>query len=96
MRRTPGEALRRLGVVFQNRTLDLDLTVIQNLIYHASLHGLSRRQGRERGMEELERVALADRARDKVRGLSGGQMRRLEIAFGDRVSLCRAGTVLEF
>jgi ABC-2 type transport system ATP-binding protein len=80
VRRSPGEALRRLGVVFQSRTLDMDLTVIQNLIYHASLHGLSRREGKQRGAEELERVGLADRAGEKIRNLSGGQMRRVEIA----------------
>src|SRR5271156_5258156 len=39
--RAPGEALRRLGVVFQARTLDLDLTIMQNLSYHAALHGIS-------------------------------------------------------
>ncbi len=80
VRRSPSQALRRLGVVFQNRTLDLDLSVIQSLIYHASLHGLSRREGKRRGMIELERVGLAERASEKVRSLSGGQMRRVEIA----------------
>src|SRR5438045_3508344 len=38
--REPGAALRRLGVVFQPRTLDLDLSVMQNLTYHAALHGI--------------------------------------------------------
>src|SRR6202161_1222283 len=38
--REPGEALRRLGVVFQARTLDLDLSVMDNLLYHAALHGI--------------------------------------------------------
>src|SRR6185437_3382408 len=38
--RAPGEALRLLGVVFQPRTLDLDLSVMQNLLYHAALHGI--------------------------------------------------------
>src|SRR4029453_12260505 len=41
--RAPGAALRRLGVVFQLRTLDLDLSVMQNLTYHAALHGIGRR-----------------------------------------------------
>jgi ABC-2 type transport system ATP-binding protein len=41
--RTPGEALRQLGVVFQPRTLDLDLSLTQNLLYHAALHGIARR-----------------------------------------------------
>src|SRR5437763_6231188 len=41
--REPGAALRQLGVVFQPRTLDLDLSVIQNLTYHAALHGIASR-----------------------------------------------------
>ncbi|MDE2380351.1 ABC transporter ATP-binding protein [Bradyrhizobium sp.] len=76
----PGEALRRLGVVFQARTLDLDLSVMQNLIYHAALHGIGPQEARQRGLAALERVAMADRAGDKARNLSGGQMRRVEIA----------------
>lgn len=76
----PGEALRLLGVVFQPRTLDLDLSVMQNLLYHAALHGIDRREARLRGGEVLARIELSDRARSKVRDLSGGQMRRLEIA----------------
>jgi ABC-2 type transport system ATP-binding protein len=78
--REPGEALRRLGVVFQPRTLDLDLSVMQNLLYHAALHGIGRHEARSRGNEVLARIDLADRAASKVRDLSGGQMRRLEIA----------------
>jgi ABC-2 type transport system ATP-binding protein len=76
----PGEALRLLGVVFQPRTLDLDLSVTQNLLYHAALHGIGRRDARLRSGEVLTRIGLADRAGSKVRDLSGGQMRRLEIA----------------
>lgn len=76
----PGEALRLLGVVFQPRTLDLDLSVTQNLLYHAALHGIARREARLRSDEVLARIGLADRAGSKVRDLSGGQMRRLEIA----------------
>ena len=78
--RAPGEALRILGVVFQARTLDLDLSVTQNLTYHAALHGIGKREGRKRADDVLARVALSDRANDKVRNLSGGQMRRIEIA----------------
>jgi ABC-2 type transport system ATP-binding protein len=76
----PSEALRLLGVVFQSRTLDLDLTVTQNLLYHAALHGIARREARLRSGEVLAQIGLADRAASKVRDLSGGQMRRLEIA----------------
>ena len=76
----PGEALRLMGVVFQARTLDLDLSLTQNLLYHAALHGIARREALNRATEVLARIDLADRAGSKVRDLSGGQMRRLEIA----------------
>jgi ABC-2 type transport system ATP-binding protein len=76
----PSAALARIGVVFQQPTLDLDLTVSQNLFYHASLHGIARRIAAERIAHEIERVGLQDRLRDKVRELSGGQRRRIEIA----------------
>ncbi|WP_428029579.1 ABC transporter ATP-binding protein [Ancylobacter sp.] len=79
VRRQPAAALSRLGVVFQARTLDLELTVLDNLLYHATLHGIGFAAGRRRALELLEQDGLADRARDKVRNLSGGQMRRIEI-----------------
>jgi ABC-2 type transport system ATP-binding protein len=78
--RAPGEALRQLGVVFQARTLDLDLSVKDNLLFHAALHGIGGREARQRTAEVLADVELTDRARDKARNLSGGQMRRVEIA----------------
>lgn len=78
--RQPGDALRQLGVVFQARTLDLELSLMQNLIYHAALHGLGPFEARARGAIALARAGLADRANDKARALSGGQMRRVEIA----------------
>src|SRR5256885_2185019 len=80
IRAEPGEALRLLGVVFQPRTLDLDLSVTQNLLYHAALHGITRSEARLRSGEMLTHLGLADRAGSKVRDLSGGQMRRVEIA----------------
>ena len=78
--REPGSALREIGVVFQPRTLDLDLSVMQNFIYHAALHGIGARAARARADELLAQIALTERANDKVRNLSGGQMRRVEIA----------------
>jgi ABC-2 type transport system ATP-binding protein len=54
--RTPGDALRLIGVVFQSRTLDLDLSVMQNLIYHAALHGIGRRAARRRAREMLDQI----------------------------------------
>jgi ABC-2 type transport system ATP-binding protein len=76
----PGEALRRLGVVFQARTLDLDLSIMQNLTYHAALHGIGAAEGRARAQTLLQWFDLSERSREKVRNLSGGQMRRVEIA----------------
>jgi ABC-2 type transport system ATP-binding protein len=78
--REPSEALRQLGVVFQARTLDLDISVMENLRYHAALHGIGGREARRRAQAALAEIDLADRARDQVRKLSGGQMRRVEIA----------------
>lgn len=78
--RASGEALRRLGIVFQARTLDLDLSVHQNLSYHASLHGIGSAEARQRIDTLLAQVDMSDRLRDKARSLSGGQMRRIEIA----------------
>jgi len=73
-------ALAKLGLVFQQTTLDLDLTVAQNLRYFASLHGISSRQANKRIQEELERLDLFERAHEKVRLLNGGHRRRVEIA----------------
>jgi ABC-2 type transport system ATP-binding protein len=80
LRDRPGEALRNLGVVFQSRTVDLDLSVMQNLLYHAALHGIAPGDGRKRAMELLDWFDLGARKNEKVRSLSGGQMRRVEIA----------------
>ncbi|WP_448954831.1 ABC transporter ATP-binding protein [Labrys neptuniae] len=76
----PSRALAELGVVFQARTLDPDLTVRQNLAYHAALHGLGGRAVREHIGALLQRAGLGERADEKVRTLSGGQARRVEIA----------------
>ncbi len=78
--RDSGAALASLGVVFQQRTLDPDLSVEQNLAYHGALQGMTRAERAPRQKLLLERVGLADRRRDKARHLSGGQMRRIEIA----------------
>lgn len=76
----PGAALSRLGVVFQSRALDIDISVRQNLMYHAALHGIANRRASELIAQVLDRVAMADRSLDRVGNLSIGQMRRIEIA----------------
>lgn len=77
--RARSAALQRLGIVLQEPTLDLDLTVQQNLIYFAALHGRGPAWARQRGQRLLQQFALADLAGRKVRGLSGGQRRRAEL-----------------
>lgn len=79
-RRQPMQALSRLGVVFQTRALDGDLTLTQNLSYHAALHGIGGRAARLRVAEVLDLVGLADKAQARASTLSGGQSRRAEIA----------------
>jgi ABC-2 type transport system ATP-binding protein len=91
VRRKPTASLQRLGVVFQSRTLDSDLTLEQNLFYHAALHGIRKSEAKKRSLEALTTVGLQDRAHEKVRNLSGGQARRVEIA---RSLLHRPGLLL--
>ncbi|MCC5808747.1 MAG: ATP-binding cassette domain-containing protein [Ectothiorhodospiraceae bacterium] len=76
------QALDRIGVVFQQPTLDLDLTVAQNLSYHAALHGMRRGDARRESQAQMERMGVEEHARTRVRQLSGGQRRRVEIARG--------------
>jgi ABC-2 type transport system ATP-binding protein len=78
--RSPRAALGRIGVVFQQPTLDLDLTVRRNLLYFAALHGISGREARSRSEEALDRLGMAERADEKARALNGGHRRRMEIA----------------
>ncbi|QDL94270.1 ATP-binding cassette domain-containing protein (plasmid) [Paroceanicella profunda] len=80
IRRRPGPALAALGVVFQSRALDRDLTVGQNLAYHAALHGLTRAETWSRSAGLIARVGLGDKLDTPVSALSGGQARRAEIA----------------
>jgi lipooligosaccharide transport system ATP-binding protein len=76
-----GSAIRaRLGVVPQEDTLDVELTVRENLLVYGRYFGLPRRVIRERTGRLLEFVQLEDRATDKVDPLSGGMKRRLTIA----------------
>jgi ABC-2 type transport system ATP-binding protein len=73
-------ALAKLGVVFQQTTLDMDLTVMQNLRYHTALHGMGRQLANQRIQQELERLSMYERRFEKVRQLNGGHRRRVEIA----------------
>ncbi len=76
----PGKALAKIGVVFQQPTLDLDLTVRRNLKYFAALHGIAGALADRRIDAALERVNMRERRHEKVRALNGGHRRRMEIA----------------
>ncbi|GAB4233356.1 MAG: ABC transporter ATP-binding protein [Kiloniellaceae bacterium] len=80
IRRQRSRALAQLGIVFQAQTLDLDLSVTQNLNYFAALRGLPGGEARRRVEALLEEIGLAEKAKAKVRTLSGGQRRRVEVA----------------
>jgi ABC-2 type transport system ATP-binding protein len=79
MLRNPVPALAKLGIVFQQPTLDLELTVTGNLLFHAGLHGIPRAVAKPRIEQELARLGLAERAHDKAGKLSGGNRRRVEL-----------------
>lgn len=78
--REPLKALGAMGVVFQQPTLDLDLSVTQNLTYAAGLRGMPRREARARIEQLLVQFELDGRANDRVRALNGGHRRRVELA----------------
>ena len=74
------KALRNIGIVFQEPTLDLDLTVRQNLHYYGALKGLSFSQSIHCIHSDLERLDLIQKLDTKVRNLNGGHKRRVELA----------------
>lgn len=80
MAATPLAALARLGIVFQQPAVDLDLTVKANLQFQADLHGIARIDARQRIAHWLKRFGLTERAGDRVRELSGGNRRKVELA----------------
>jgi len=84
-------ALRHIGVVFQQMSLDLDLSVRRNLRFHADLHGLPSAVARERIDAGCAVVGLASDLDRPVRDLSGGTRRKVELV---RALLHRPDVVL--
>ena len=74
------EIMKSMGVVFQQSTIDLDLSVKQNLLYYAALQGISSSQALANIGDILSQLKLTQRLNDKVRSLNGGHRRRVEIA----------------
>lgn len=79
-KRHASEILRRLGVVFQSRSVDLDMTVFANLAFHGNLFGLTGKALRDRIAQTTELLEIDDLTKRAVRTLSGGNQRRVEIA----------------
>jgi ABC-2 type transport system ATP-binding protein len=82
VRQDPASVRRKIGVVFQAPSVDVKLTAEENLTHQGHLYGLSGTQLRKRVAQMLERVALADRAKELVETFSGGMQRRVELAKG--------------
>jgi len=72
-------ALAGLGVVFQQPSLDLDLSIRANLLFHTDLHGIPRNTALERIKQGLEQHGLQAQAGVAVRALSGGNRRKVEL-----------------
>jgi len=78
--KSPRPALSNIGVVFQQQTMDLDLTVFQNLRYFGKLQGMSGKDLSQRIDQVLTLLNMAERSHEVVRTLNGGHRRRAEIA----------------
>jgi len=78
----PGKVRKSIGLVFQESTLDENLTAYENLKYHANFYGVEKQKAKKRITEVLEMVQLTERKNSIVENFSGGMKRRLEIARG--------------
>ena len=78
--KSPRPALSNIGVVFQQQTMDLDLTVFQNLRYFGKLQGMAGKDLNQRIDQVLTLLNMAERSHEVVRTLNGGHRRRAEIA----------------
>src|SRR5262245_25637043 len=82
VQRQSHDVRRSIGLIFQDPTLDIQLTAQENLDFHAFAYDVPRPQARERGEQLLKLLDLWDRRDDTVKTFSGGMKRRLEIARG--------------
>ncbi len=89
--RSASAALRHIGVVFQQIALDLDLSIRQNMLFHADLHGLPRAVALDRIQQGCSRLGIDDNLDRKVRELSGGNRRKVELV---RANLHRPSVLL--
>ena len=82
LRTAQNAARQKMGVVFQAPSLDKKLTVSENIHHQGLLYGLPVNELNKRKTEMLAALGLADRAKERVEKLSGGQRRRVELAKG--------------
>jgi len=80
--REPGKVRQGIGIVFQDPSLDEELTAYENLELHAAMYGVEGSEREKRIGEVMRIVGLEDKLRDIVKTFSGGMRRRLEIARG--------------
>ncbi|MCK5512280.1 MAG: ATP-binding cassette domain-containing protein [Thermodesulfovibrionia bacterium] len=80
--REPSEVRKSIGIVFQDMTLDKDLTAYENLMFHAYLYNVKRTEMQKRIHDALNFVGLYERRNDLVKKFSGGMKRRIEVARG--------------
>jgi ABC-2 type transport system ATP-binding protein len=78
----PRQVRQSIGLTFQDPSLDVQLTGLENMEFHASIYNVPRALARSRTEELLRLVELWERRKDLVRNYSGGMRRRLEIARG--------------
>jgi len=78
----PSEVRKAIGIVFQDTTLDKDLTAYENLMFHAYLYDVKKSEIKKRIDDALHFVGLYERSNDLVKIFSGGMKRRLEVARG--------------
>jgi len=78
----PASVRKSIGIVFQDTTLDKDLTAEENLLFHAYLYNVDKSERQKRIDDALKFVDLYNRKKDLVKKFSGGMKRRLEVARG--------------
>lgn len=81
-KKEPRSVRSSIGIVFQDSTLDKDLTAYENLVFHAYIYGVKKQEIEKRVEDALRFMGLFERKDDLVKRFSGGMKRRLEVARG--------------
>ncbi|MCI0468948.1 MAG: ATP-binding cassette domain-containing protein [Nitrospirae bacterium] len=76
----PSDVRKKIGIVFQDNTLDKELTAYENLMFHCRLYNIKGDEGKARVADALKFIGLHERKDEQVKRFSGGMKRRLEVA----------------